>query len=82
MNYFDLLPEDLPEIPKAERRDLGELVKFMKGVYSRVFIDPPVRPELPKEFLERCFRFRWNRQAQGSRLPVDQARGKQAPEKP
>ena len=73
MNYFDFLPEDLPEIPKAERRHWGELVKFMKGVYGRVLIDPPVRPELPAEFLERCFRFRWNRQTKAEQVPPEKS---------
>ncbi|MBN2490683.1 MAG: hypothetical protein JXQ29_07530, partial [Planctomycetes bacterium] len=59
---FDVQPEDLPEIPKCERRDWWELVRFMKGVYGKVFTDPPTRAERPREFLERYFRFRWHRQ--------------------
>jgi len=63
MNYFDIQPEDLPEMSISETRAWHELVKFVKEVHAKVFTDPPVRSDLPKEFLERYFRFRWQRQS-------------------
>ncbi len=68
MNYFDCQAEDLAKMPKYEMRAWRELVNFMKDVHKKVFTDPPSRPQLPKEFLERCFRFRWHRQPQRSTI--------------
>ena len=72
MNYFDFQPEDLAKMPKSEKRAWRELVIFMKDVHKKVFTDPPVRRQLPREFLERYFRFRWqlrwNRQPQRSTI--------------
>jgi hypothetical protein len=72
MNYFDFQPEDLPEMPRYELRNWRELVRFMKDVYGKVFTDPPRRTELPKEFLERYFRFRWHRQPRTQQSELNQ----------
>ena len=73
MNYFDFQPEDLPEIPRHERRAWRELATFMKDVYGKIFTDPPVRSQLPKEFLERYFRFRWHRQPRAERSGANES---------